>query len=55
MVIPFEWERINDRGLGYTERAKVFGGWIVRNFEYGDSATVSLVFIPDGGHQWEIV
>lgn len=53
----FEWEIITR----HEDRAKVFGGWIVRTVwtrdnDDGDSVSVSssLVFIPDTNHEWSI-
>ncbi len=46
--INFDWECL----LGTTYRAKVIGGWIVRNEEFERSE--SMVFVPDPNHQWEI-
>ena len=51
------WEEID----GYSERAKVFGGWLVRCYEpYWDGDQqyeyryVAMAFIPDPNHEWEI-
>ena len=59
--MKFEWQRINKPRNTYdniTERAKVFGGWIVRTCEINDSNTEStsesMVFIPDPNHEWGI-
>jgi len=69
--VKFEWEKIHEQKeekvfwFG-TYRAKVFGGWIVRNFdltkhqynnlrpEYLGSTSESSVFVPDPNHKWEI-
>jgi hypothetical protein len=58
--IPFEWERlhVNDRDYNWyeeTDRAKVFGGWIVRSQKsLEDRLCESMVFIPDPKHLWKI-
>lgn len=58
--IPFEWETIyefdhgDDTG-GVTNRAKVFGGWLVKHIsELGGSITTAMVFYPDPTHAWEV-
>ena len=56
----FEWEQIDDR----TQRAKVFGGWIVKHQEdvfvslhedqrlqSGYEWRVSICFVPDPTHK----
>lgn len=65
--IPFTWERINNFyqkkvGGSNTHRAKVYGGWLVSLESYTDvlhqgnerSLTVSLCFVADPEHKWEI-
>lgn len=65
--MKFEWEELYfDPGNELNEltyRAKVFGGWIVKNFtRMMDSrespewiaSSESMVFIPDPEHKWEI-
>jgi hypothetical protein len=53
--IPFEWECIYEPEMRTTERAKVIGGWIVKHCEGGEFGDpVSLVFIPDPFHTWEV-
>lgn len=51
-LIPFEWENIDDNQYGETERAKVFGGWII--YRSVNQLIISMVFIPDPKHEWEI-
>lgn len=55
MKIKFKWIEIEN----FTYRAQVIGGWIVKVEdsvcdEDGNSMAVSLVFIPDSEHEWEI-
>lgn len=45
-----EWELIDD-GCPYTERMKVYGGWLVRT---GSSEYMGLCFIPDVNYNWNI-
>jgi len=63
--IPFKWEEIWNHvtpGLGDTGtfRAKVKGGWIVKNGtavmmpRRGVSMAESMVFVPDANHSWVI-
>ena len=45
---------------GAIYRAKIPGGWIIREFMYGsinmmgdsDEIAVSLAFVPDPNHEW---
>ena len=46
--MPIEWVYIEE----YVVRARVQGGWLVAAVD-SDSAPVSLVFIPDPGHEWQ--
>lgn len=58
--MKFEWEllyskHIDDKNFSYTDRAKVFGGWIVNSRTcVGPRAHESMVFVPDANHEWEI-
>jgi hypothetical protein len=64
--IPFKFETIDDYGSalrgGWTERAKVIGGWVLTNtyvrFGNGegrsDAIGMSSVFISDPEHKWEV-
>lgn len=62
MASKIEWEHIYyDPPRGYktyeetTERVKVFGGWIVKNFhKYDNMFSESMVFIPDPDHKWSL-
>ena len=58
-----EWERIDD----YTERSKVFEGWLVkahadvyhnfnddRGMACGWDFRVTMCFVPDENHEWEL-
>ena len=58
-----EWEQIDD----YHQRAKVFGGWLVKayedvlhNFEdrgmtNGWDWRVAMCFVPDSKHEWTMI
>lgn len=49
--IPFKWESIGEG----TTRSKVFGGWIVQDSMCDQEGnTISMVFIADPNHEWEI-
>lgn len=58
----FEWESISffrgRNATALTGRAKVFGGWIVRNNTVDSISdkfiSESMVFVPDPKHAWEI-
>lgn len=60
-----EWEEID----GYHERAKTFGGWLVKAYSHTDHAQldngywsreqsqemqVAMTFVPDVNYEWEI-
>jgi hypothetical protein len=55
MTTPkLKWERIDN----YTDRAKVFGGWLVRS--YSERATfqpvpIAMCFVPDEHHVWGVL
>ena len=68
MKLLFSWEVIDSAGYGWTERAKVFGGWLVRTLAIQDAYAradgslannvapcLSICFLPDSNHEWEIV
>lgn len=44
--------------FGYSPKLKrmpVWGGWIVESFAQGQSGdSVSICFVPDAGHKWEV-
>ncbi len=57
----FEWEVLlndSDNFSGFnTLRAKVFGGWVLKNMCWDNEYKVqseSMAFIPDPNHEWEI-
>ncbi len=59
--MKFDWEKIKYVGtpneFDLTNRAKVFGGWLVRTIYHDSNKNVrtdSLVFIPDANHDWKI-
>ncbi len=64
--IPFEWEKIYENlsiehlSVGLVFRAKVFGGWILKEVEIltddtnKQTITKTTKFIPDSNHEWEI-
>jgi hypothetical protein len=53
-AFALEWERLGNEGSEaglVTERARVFGGWLVR---VGNSpATMALTFVADGEGRWD--
>lgn len=60
--MKFEWEELCSYGTMGSARAKVIGGWIVRNVSWTNRwgedqvqcVAESTVFIPDPEHKWEI-
>ncbi|MBX4189715.1 hypothetical protein KW791_00235 [Candidatus Parcubacteria bacterium] len=67
----FKWEKIHtqrEEGVYWfsTYRAKIFGGWLVRNFDLTKqdmrdgsfdkimSTSESCVFVPDPEHKWSV-
>ena len=60
------WEQIDN----YHQRAKVFGGWLVKAYEdkvhyaldkydtdiwrAGHDLSLAMAFVPDSKHEWEI-
>ncbi len=53
-AFSLEWERLGNEGADaglVTERARVFGGWLVR---VGTSpAAMAMAFVPDGQGRWD--
>ncbi|GGD35128.1 DNA primase [Pseudoxanthomonas indica] len=53
-AFALEWERLGNEGSEaalVTERARVFGGWLVR---VGSSpAAMAVTFVPDGQFRWD--
>jgi hypothetical protein len=53
-AFSLEWERLGNEGSDpalVTERARVFGGWLVR---VGTSpASMALTFVPDDQGRWD--
>jgi len=53
-AFSLEWERLGNEGADaglVTERARVFGGWLVR---VGASpAAMAVTFVPDGQGRWD--
>ena len=52
-VFSLEWERLGNEGSEsglVTERARVFGGWLVRS---GVAPAMSLAFVPDPEGRWD--
>lgn len=53
-AFSLEWERLSNEGADaglVTERARVFGGWLVR---VGTSpAAMAVTFVPDGQGRWD--
>lgn len=63
--MKFEWEKIDRKSFGWTERAKVPGGWLVRtcgmsdtvrmdNAEITHSMAFAMCFVNDLCHEWKI-
>ncbi len=60
--MKIKWEDItsdwSENVRDYTERLKVFGGWIIRcrsvNYSDGAALSESSVFIPDPDHKWVV-
>ncbi len=54
VAFSLEWERLGNEGADaglVTERARVFGGWLVR--AYGSPSSLALTFVPDGQGRWD--
>nr|WP_295383246.1 DNA primase [Pseudoxanthomonas sp.] len=53
-AFALQWEKLGNEGTNaglMTERARVFGGWVVR---IGTSpAAMALTFVPDGEGRWD--
>jgi hypothetical protein len=52
-AFALQWESLDNEGatLGLmTQRARVFGGWLVR---VSDGGSQSLAFVPDGEGRWD--
>ncbi|MGS1080319.1 DNA primase [Pseudoxanthomonas beigongshangi] len=53
-AFSLQWEKLGNEGTDaglVTERARVFGGWVVR---IGTSpAAMALTFVPDGEGRWD--
>ncbi|GAA5071234.1 DNA primase [Lysobacter panacisoli] len=53
-TFALQWEKLTNEGADaglVTERARVFGGWLVR---VGTSpAAMALTFVPDGQFRWD--
>lgn len=53
-AFSLQWEKLGNEGTEaglVTERARVFGGWVVR---IGTSpAAMALTFVPDGEGRWD--
>ena len=53
-AFALEWERLGNEGTDaslVTERARVFGGWLVR-VGHAPNA-MALTFVPDGQGRWD--
>ncbi|MEJ1097984.1 MULTISPECIES: DNA primase [unclassified Pseudoxanthomonas] len=53
-AFALEWEKLGNEGTEaglLTERARVFGGWLVRVGHAG--AAMALTFVPDGEGRWD--
>ena len=52
-TFALQWEKLANEGTAEaftTERARVFGGWLVR---VTAGASQSLAFVPDGEFRWD--
>ena len=60
-MMKLEWEDID----GWHQRAKVYGGWLVKAIEpvaintgseigTGWDCRISICFVPDANHEWNI-
>jgi len=52
-TFALQWERLANEGASAsftTERARVFGGWLVR---VAAGASQSVAFVPDGEFRWD--
>jgi hypothetical protein len=52
-AFALEWEKLANEGSEtglVTERARVFGGWLVR---MGIPGAMALAFVPDGEGRWD--
>jgi hypothetical protein len=52
-AFALEWEKLANEGASETfttERARVFGGWLVR---VTNGVAQSLAFVPDGEGRWD--
>ena len=59
--ISFEWQLIYNNDHCSTRRAKVIGGWIIKNSSWGNGTDYedgpmceSMVFVTDPFHEWTI-
>ncbi|MCR6685459.1 DNA primase [Pseudoxanthomonas sp.] len=53
-AFALQWERLDNEGSEaglVTERARVFGGWLVR--VGGSPAAMAVTFVPDGQGRWD--
>ncbi|HVK52838.1 MAG TPA: DNA primase [Pseudoxanthomonas sp.] len=53
-AFALEWERLGNEGAEaglVTERARVFGGWLVR--VGSNPAAMAVTFVPDGQFRWD--
>jgi hypothetical protein len=51
--MKFEWKVIDIKSYGITQRAKVFGGWLVRTID-SNFENFAITFMPDIDHEWDI-
>lgn len=51
--LEWKWEKLDEN----TQRAQVFGGWLVLHSEMmnNKSLSESLCFVPDRDHSWTIL
>jgi len=49
--LEWKWEELDN----FTQRARVIGGWIVKAYDDEEFPGISLVFLNDQDHEWQIV
>ena len=54
MKVLFKWEFIDSEAKGFTERAKVIGGWLIRTYDEDNGIAIAMCFVADENHEWEV-
>ena len=59
--VTSDWETIvedtqNANANWGTERLKIFGGWLVKNWQLigREGMVMNTVFVPDSNHEWKL-